>query len=81
MPANPEAVTWAVGVQQLTSVKDANGQITQAWNIPFTLSNGVTDSVTVPFADYTVDNVRKAIAALAAVHAGVSGLTGTVEGG
>lgn len=75
----PGPLTWSVGVQTLTAIHDATGKVVQAWNVPFTLSNGVTDSVNVPVDEYTVDNVRAAIAQLAAAHAAVANLTGTAN--
>lgn len=74
----PNQVTWTVGVQMATVGADKTGKMVNGYEIPFTLSDGHTDSVFVAGADYNVDNVKAAITARAEQLVAVSRLTGAV---
>jgi hypothetical protein len=79
MPTDSGApVTWTVAAQLVTAVINAQGNAVPGYEIRFTLSNGLSDSVQVAATDYTVDKVKAAIAAKAALLTGVANLSGTV---
>ena len=69
------SVSWRVVSQQETSEPGANGTYTKGVLVYFLLSSGANGSVFIPDAQYSIDNVKAAVAARAAQIASVGALT------
>lgn len=70
------APAWSIVSQREDFQAGPNGQLAAGVVVTFTTASGVTGSVFVPNADYTVDRVRQAIANRAQAMESVQKLTG-----
>lgn len=68
--------TFKVTGQQETTEIDGNGNLAPVISVAFTTGQGVSGTVNIPKAQYTVDNVRSAILAQAQILDSVAKLTG-----
>lgn len=69
------AVPWTVTGQQETTIIGATGGAQEVMQVTFQLPDGTTGTVNVPLTAYTPDNVRKMIAAKAAVMHTINNLS------
>lgn len=76
MPTDATPPAWAITQQLETTDLGPAGAYVSGVRVTFRTVSGVTGSVFVPHTDYTVDAVRRAVAARAAVLEDVAGLTG-----
>lgn len=74
--AGDQATGWEVTSQRETMEQDASGAYVHGYMVSFRSGSGAPGSVFVPLSDYTVERVRKAVAARAAAIDAVSGLKG-----
>lgn len=65
---------YRVTGQRQTTIVGENGQLTQVWAVSYISDEKVHGVVDIPVAEYTAENVDKAIRANVEVHAQVSKL-------
>lgn len=66
---------WTVTTQAERTIISSTGDAIDVMQVGFQLADGTLGTVNVPLSAYTVDNVRAAITAKAAVLAGVGDLS------
>lgn len=76
MPDTDSAPAWTIIQQSPTSDLGPEGSYVSGIKVTFRTAAGVTGSVFVPEAGYSVEAVRAAVSARAAVADGVAGLQG-----
>lgn len=78
MAKPPAGTTWSVTGQTEQTQIAQGGSPVRGVQVFFTTGAGHQGSVFVPYAQYTLDNVRQMVSAAAAQMDAVGGLAGTV---
>ena len=73
---NPPVPRWTVTAQQETRQQAPNGVFLPGVLVSYRTEAGIVGSVFLPDRDYTVENVRRAIAERVTLHNAVGELTG-----
>ena len=76
MPETPATPAWTITQQTETTDLGPAGTFVAGVRVTFRTAAGVTGSVFVPADGFTVDEVRRMVAAKAAIHDDVAGLQG-----
>ena len=71
--------TWHVTGQLEQQKIDPSGQVVDGMTIMYQTGDGVSGTVWLPMTQYTTENVRRAIAAKAALNADIASLSSGTE--
>ena len=69
-----KTISWKIVSQQEMTQPDAMGRYIKGVTVGFTTENGISGSVFVPDAQYSVDNVKKLVDARAQLMMGVQAI-------